>query len=161
MIGINVNNSLGEVEKILSEGDRKQAKLIHILQQIQEEYGYLPEELLREISKELTIPLSEIYSVASFYKMFSFKPKGKNTVRVCLGTACYVKGSNKILQALEQEFKVKTGDTTDDLTMTLERVCCIGCCGLAPVSMINDEVIGEIFDGKRVQDLILKIKSKG
>lgn len=152
---------LGEVEKTLSERDRKQAKLIHILQQIQEEYGYLPEEILTELSKELTVPLSEIYSIASFYKMFSFKPKGKNTVRVCLGTACYVKGSNKILQALEQEFKVKTGDTTDDLTMTLEKVRCIGCCGLAPVSMINDEVIGEIFDGKRVQDLILKIKSKG
>lgn len=156
-----VESTAGDIGEILPERDKKRALLIHVLQQIQEEVGYLPEDILIQLSKHLSIPLSEIYSIASFYKMFYFKPKGKNIVRVCLGTACYVKGSKKILQALEQEFKVKTGETTDDLLMTLERVGCIGCCGLAPVTTINDEVVSEIVGGKKIQDLIIKIKSRG
>lgn len=157
----NLNIESTDIGDILSERDKKRAVLIHTLQQIQEEMGYLPEDILIQLSKHLSLPLSEIYSIASFYKMFYFKPRGKNIVRVCLGTACYVKGSKKILQALEQEFKIKTGQTTDDLTMTLERVGCIGCCGLAPVTTINDEVVSEIVGGKKIQDLIIKIKSRG
>lgn len=156
---LNIESMPSDIGEILSERDKKRAVLIHVLQQIQEEVGYLPEDILIQLSKYLSIPLSEIYSIASFYKMFYFKPRGKNIVRVCLGTACYVKGSKKILQALEQEFKVKTGETTDDLTMTLERVGCIGCCGLAPVTTINDEVVSEIIGGKKIQDLIIKIKT--
>lgn len=158
---LNIETTAGDIGEILPERDKKRAVLIHLLQQIQEEFGYLPENILTQLSKQLSIPISEVYSIASFYKMFYFKPRGKNIVRVCLGTACYVKGSKKILQALEQEFKVKTGETTDDLTMTLERVGCIGCCGLAPVTTINDEIVGEIIGGKKIQDLIIKIKSKG
>lgn len=157
----NLNIESTDIGDILSERDKKRAVLIHTLQQIQEEMGYLPEDILIQLSKHLSLPLSEIYSIASFYKMFYFKPRGKNIVRVCLGTACYVKGSKKILQALEQEFKIKTGQTTDDLTMTLERVGCIGCCGLAPVTTINNEVVSEIVGGKKIQDLIIKIKSRG
>ena len=126
--------------------------LIQTLQQIQEDNGYLPEDVLKKLSKNLNIALCEIYSVASFYKMFHFKPRGKKVVKVCLGTACYVSGSKKVLNILENEFNVKNGETTDDLAMTLETVGCVGCCGLAPVATINEDVIGEIIGKKSWRD---------
>jgi NADH-quinone oxidoreductase subunit E len=113
---------------------------------------------LQKLSKKLNIALSEIYSVASFYKMFHFKPRGKKVVRVCLGTACYVRGSKKLLNILENEFNVKNGETTDDLAMTLETVGCVGCCGLAPVATINEDVIGEIVGKKKLEGLVNSIK---
>ena len=155
---INVDEQIGEVGMILGGQEMKTGILIHALQQIQEDVGYLPEELLRRLSRKLTIPLSEIYSVASFYKMFHFKPRGKKVVRVCLGTACYVRGSKKVLTALENEFQVKSGETTEDLAMTLETVGCVGCCGLAPVTTINDEVIGEVIGDKRTGRLVNEIR---
>jgi NADH:ubiquinone oxidoreductase subunit E len=154
---IDIDQEIGEVGKLLGEQDRKKGILIHALQQIQEDSGYLPEDELRKLSKTLSIPLSEIYSVASFYKMFHFKPRGKKIVRVCLGTACYVRGSKNVLNALENEFNVHNGETTEDLRMTLETVGCVGCCGLAPVATINDDVIGEI-GGKKLEVLVRSIK---
>jgi NADH-quinone oxidoreductase subunit E len=118
--------------------------LIHALQEIQMEHNYLPEEKLRELSKNLNIPLAEIYSTASFYKHFYFKPRGKNIVCVCVGTACHVRGASKVLERLEEDFGVKEGETTGDMSMTLETVGCVGCCGLAPVITVNNEVIGEL-----------------
>jgi NADH:ubiquinone oxidoreductase subunit E len=154
---IDVDQEIGEVGNLLGEQEKKKGILIHALQQIQEESGYLPEEELRRLSRTLSIPLSEIYSVASFYKMFHFKPRGKKIVRVCLGTACYVRGSKKVLTALESEFNVRSGETTEDLRMTLETVGCVGCCGLAPVATVNDDVIGEI-GGKKLETLLITIK---
>jgi NADH:ubiquinone oxidoreductase subunit E len=154
---IDVDQEIGEVGNLLGEQEKKKGILIHALQQIQEESGYLPEEELRKLSRTLSIPLSEIYSVASFYKMFHFKPRGKKIVRVCLGTACYVRGSKKVLTALESEFNVRSGETTEDLRMTLETVGCVGCCGLAPVATVNDDVIGEI-GGKKLETLLITIK---
>jgi NADH:ubiquinone oxidoreductase subunit E len=150
---------MGEVGRILNEQAKKRGVLIHALQQIQLDYGYLAEDLLRQLSLNLDIPLSDIYSVASFYKMFHFKPRGKKIVRVCLGTACYVRGSKKVLNALETEFQVGNGETTADLLMTLETVGCIGCCGLAPVATINENVVGEIIGEKHVEKLIRSIKT--
>lgn len=155
---INIDEQIGEVGRVISRQEANRGILIHALQQIQEEEGYLPEEVLRKLSKKLNIALSEIYSVASFYKMFHFKPRGKKIVKVCLGTACYVRGSKKVLTTLETEFNVKSGDTTDDLAMTLETVGCVGCCGLAPVITINDEVIGELIGEKKIEALIKSIK---
>ncbi|NWF98388.1 MAG: NADH-quinone oxidoreductase subunit NuoE [Nitrospirae bacterium] len=155
---IDVDNEVGEVSEILSQNEKTKGILIHVLQQIQEDMGYLPDEVLRKLSKKLNIPLSEIYSVASFYKMFHFKPRGKKVVRVCLGTACYVRGSKKVLNMLENEFGIKSGDTTEDLTMTLETVGCVGCCGLAPVATINDNVVGEIIGNKKLEKLIDDIR---
>ncbi|NWF75723.1 MAG: NAD(P)H-dependent oxidoreductase subunit E [Nitrospirae bacterium] len=155
---INIDEQIGGVSRIIGEQEARRGILIHALQQIQEEEGYLPEEVLRKLSKKLNIALSEIYSVASFYKMFHFKPRGRKIVKVCLGTACYVRGSKKILTALETEFNVKSGDTTDDLAMTLETVGCVGCCGLAPVTTINDEVTGELIGEKKIEALIKSIK---
>jgi NADH:ubiquinone oxidoreductase subunit E len=116
---IDIDQKIGEVGRILSEQEKKKGILIHVLHQIQEDQGYLPEDVLKRLSKSLGIPLSEIYSVASFYKMFHFKPRGKKIVKVCLGTACYVRGSKKVLSALETEFNVHSGETTDDRAMTL------------------------------------------
>jgi NADH:ubiquinone oxidoreductase subunit E len=155
---IDVDEKIGEVGRILSEVEKKRGVLIHALQQIQEDNGFLPEDALRTLSRNLDIPLSEIYGVATFYKMFHFKPRGKKVVRVCLGTACYVRGSKKVLTRLENEFEVKSGETTEDLAMTLETVGCVGCCGLAPVSVINDEVMGEIIGEKKIEKLISLIR---
>jgi NADH:ubiquinone oxidoreductase subunit E len=156
---INIDEEIGEISKILSDHERNKGILVHALQQIQKDNSYLPGDVLRKLSINLGIPLAEIYSVASFYKMFHFKPRGKKIVKVCLGTACYVRGSKRLLNALETEFQINSGETTEDLAMTLETVGCVGCCGLAPVSTIDDEVIGEIIGEKRINNLICLVKA--
>jgi len=155
---LEVNKEIGEVGTILNDQEMKRGILIHALHHMQEHNGYLPGDELKKLSQKLYIPLSEIYSVASFYKMFHFKPRGKKVVKVCLGTACYVRGSKKLLTALESEFHVKSGETTEDLAITLETVGCVGCCGLAPVATINDEVTGEIVGDKRTVRLVNEIR---
>jgi NADH:ubiquinone oxidoreductase subunit E len=157
---LDVEKRIGEIGGILEEREKNRGVLIQTLHQIQEDNGYLPEDVLKKLSESLNMALSEIYSVASFYKMFHFKPRGKKVVKVCLGTACYVRGSKKVLNALENEFKVKNGETTEDLAMTLETVGCVGCCGLAPVSTINEEVIGEIIGKKKMEKLVRSIKEE-
>jgi NADH-quinone oxidoreductase subunit E len=157
---MDVNREMGEIGNILPGRSKKKGIVIHALQQIQKELRYLPIDALTELSKHLDMPLSEIYSVASFYKMFHFKPRGEKVVKVCLGTACYVRGSKKVLTALENEFEIKNGETTEDLTLTLETVGCVGCCGLAPVATINDEVTGEIVGSKKLEGLINSIRQK-
>lgn len=157
---IDINEQIGEVGKILGSQEKKRGILIHALHQIQEDNGYLPEDVLKRLSKNLSLSLAEIYSVASFYKMFHFKPRGRKIIRVCLGTACYVRGSKKVLTTLENEFNVKNGETTEDLAMTLETVGCVGCCGLAPVTTINEDVIGEIVGEKKIETLISSIKEE-
>lgn len=154
---LNVDEVIGRVGKILSEHDRKKGVLIHSFQKIQEEYGYLPEDVLNQLAKKLSLPLAEIYSVASFYKQFHFSPRGKKVVRVCTGTACHVRGAQKVLTTLENEFGVRDGETTADLAMTLETVGCVGCCGLAPVATVNEDVVGDI-NKKKLKDLISSIK---
>lgn len=156
---INVDEHIGEVGRILGEADKKKGILIHVLQQIQEDNGYLPGNVLKNLSKKLNLPLAEIYSVATFYKQFHFKPRGRKIVKVCMGTACYVRGAKGILNTIEGRFNIKAGETTEDLAMTLETVGCIGCCGLAPVAMVNDEVKGEIGT-KKLERLISRIKEE-
>jgi len=151
---IDVAEQMGEVGRILREYDRKKGILIHALLAIQEDHGYLPEDVLRRLSKKLDLPLAEIYSVASFYKQFHFTPRGRKVVRVCMGTACYVRGAKKVLSTLEERFNIKVGETTEDLAMTLETVGCIGCCGLAPVATVNEDVVGEI--GLKKLDRLIK-----
>ncbi len=156
---IDVDEQIGKLGGIIDEQGKKRGVLIHMLQQIQEDVGYLQEDVLMKLSKKLNLSLSEIFSVASFYKMFHFKPRGKKVVRVCLGTACYVRGSQKVLKALENEFNIKNGETTEDLAVTLETVGCVGCCGLAPVTTINDDVTGEIIGNKKLEGLVSSIKA--
>ncbi|MEW6409294.1 MAG: NAD(P)H-dependent oxidoreductase subunit E, partial [Nitrospirota bacterium] len=141
---IDADEIIGHIGEVLTENQKKRGILIHAFQRIQEKYNYLPEDVLKTLSQRLNIPLSDIYSTASFYKQFYFTPRGKNIVKICMGTACHVRGGKKVLDALEKEFDIKQGETTYDLSMTLETVGCIGCCGLAPVATINEEIIGEI-----------------
>lgn len=153
-MNLKVDELMGNLGGVLSETQKKRGVLIHAFQQIQKEHNYLPEEELTKLSRYLGIPLSDVYSTATFYKQFYFSPRGRTIVRVCTGTACHVRGADKILQEIKKDFNIKEGETTPDLAMTLETVGCIGCCGLAPVATINEEVVGEINEGKL--DVIVK-----
>jgi len=157
---LEVNDILGNIGDVLTETQKKKAVLIHALHRIQEEHNYLPEEELKRLSKALDLPLSDVYSTATFYKQFYFSPRGRKIVRVCTGTACHVRGAEKVLTTLKTSFGIREGETTPDLSMTLETVGCIGCCGLAPVATINEEVVGEL-DDQKIQGIIDEIKKDG
>jgi NADH-quinone oxidoreductase subunit E len=118
--------------------------LIPVLQEAQNIYGYLPADALERIAQELSIPFSEVFGVVTFYSQFHLKPRGRNIIRVCLGTACHVLGGSKIMDALKDALGVDNGGTTDDLRYTLESVACIGACGLAPCIMVNDDTHGRL-----------------
>ncbi|KJR41449.1 NADH:ubiquinone oxidoreductase, 24 kDa subunit [Candidatus Magnetoovum chiemensis] len=153
---INIDEVIGNVSGILGEYEKKKGILITTLHRIQEEEGYLPEYSLRQLSHKIGLSLAEIYSVASFYKQFHFKPRGKKIVRVCTGTACHVRGASKVVDGLEGHFHIKAGNTTEDRKMTLETVGCVGCCGLAPVVTVNEDVVGAV-GVKKLKDLIKDI----
>ena len=116
--------------------------LIQMLNEIQEHFGYVPEEAQKELSKFLNIPMAEIYGVVTFYSRFSLVPKGKYAISVCMGTACFVKGSQKIMDRLLERLKIDVGETTPDGKFTIEETRCVGACGLAPVFTVNGEVYG-------------------
>ena len=120
------------------------SSLIPLLQEVQSEFGYLPESALQEVADFVGMPLSRVYGVATFYNQFRLKPLGENIIRVCRGTACHVKNSSNILLALENALNVKAGGTTRDKKFTIEIVNCIGACSIAPVITINDEYFGRI-----------------
>ena len=134
-----------------------QGNLMQSLHKAQEIFGYLPIEVQKFISYELDVPLAEVYGVATFYTQFSIEPKGKHKIGVCLGTACYVKGSQQVLDKLSKELKVKVGQTTADNMFTLEATRCLGCCGLAPVMMIDGDVYGKL-EPKKIPDILSKYK---
>jgi len=118
--------------------------LVSILQDIQAEYKYLPQEALEEVSRILEVPLTRVYSVATFFKSFSLVPRGRHLVNVCLGTACHVRGAVRILETIERELGIKTGETTKDLKYSLERVNCVGACALGPVVIVDEEYVGDM-----------------
>lgn len=118
--------------------------LMPIMQKAQDLFGYLPEEVQNVIAKELDIPVGDVYGVATFYAQFNLEPQGKYNIGLCLGTACYVKGAQKVLEAIEKELGVVSGKTTADGRFTFNATRCLGACGLAPVMMINDEVYGRL-----------------
>ena len=117
--------------------------LIQILNEVQEHYGYIPKHAQKSISEFLNIPMAEIYGVITFYSRFTLKPKGKYNIAVCLGTACFVKGSEKVLDKAKEILKIDVGETTEDGKFSLEATRCIGACGLAPVFTVNEEVYGK------------------
>ena len=138
---------------ILSQFNRDRGNLIPILQQVQQEFGYLPQEAMQLVADFLHISNSTVYSVSTFYTQFKFTPSGKNIIRVCRGTACHVRGVAKILSEIEKQLGIKPGETTGDLKYSLETVACIGACALAPVTVINDNVYGRITTDKIAQIL--------
>lgn len=129
---------------ILAKFAGKKGTLIPILQETQDVYGYLPEQALHYIADKTQTPISQIYGVVTFYSQFHLKPRGRNIIRVCQGTACHVRGANAIMKAVEEYLGVGVGKTTPDLRFTFETVACIGACGLAPVMMINDDTHGRL-----------------
>jgi NADH-quinone oxidoreductase subunit E len=139
---------LDEIDKIIDKYQGEQGVLIQVLLDVQREYNWLPENALRRVSERLGVAFSEVYRVASFYKAMSLTPKGRHLVRVCLGTACHVRGGPKILDKLERLLDIKTGETTQDMKFTLERVNCLGCCALGPVIVVDEEAHGKLTSAK-------------
>jgi len=156
---INVQEEMGIMGDALSDEQKRRAVLIHAFHKVQKENNYLPEDKLIALSKELNIPLSDVYSTASFYKQFHFKPRGKNIVCVCVGVACHVRGAQEVVRGFENAFGIKAGETTEDLSVTLETVGCIGCCGLAPAVVVNEEIMGEVTPTKTA-DIIDGVREK-
>lgn len=146
-----------KVSEILEKYARDESSLIAMLQDLQEEYSYLPRQALEQISREMDVPLSRILSLATFFRAFSLKPKGKHPIHVCLGTACHVRGAQLVLEKFERELGIKSGETSEDLLFSLDAVRCLGCCGLAPVVMVGEEVHGKVTQTK-VPGIIKKYK---
>ena len=133
-----------EIDKIANKYRDDRSALIQVLLDVQNEYNWLPEAALRRIGERLGVAFSEIYRVASFYKALSLTPRGRHQVRVCLGTACHVRGAPRILEKVEQALNIKAGDTTQDMKFTLDRVNCLGCCALGPVMVVDGEAHGKL-----------------
>jgi NADP-reducing hydrogenase subunit HndA len=133
-----------KLDAIVEKYKDTRGALIQVLHEVQEVYGYLPLEVQRAISEKMNIPLAEIYGVVSFYTQFSIYPKGKYQINVCMGTACYVKGANEILDKFRTRLSIDVGECTEDGMFSLEACRCIGACGLAPVVTINEDVYGKL-----------------
>ncbi len=150
------------LKKLFEEYQPIKDNLIQMLNEIQEHYGYVPMEVQKELSEFLSIPMAEIYGVVTFYSRFSLKPKGKYNISVCLGTACFVKGSQKIMDRLLERLKIQPGETTKDGLFSIEETRCVGACGLAPVFTVNGEVYGKATVQKldQVLDELIKNNQK-
>ena len=139
---------------ILQGVERKRENLIPLLQKIQEELGYLPSQAMLEVARFLNIPDIDVYSVATFYNQFRLTPPGKHSIRVCMGTACHVKGGHITLAAWQRRLKIESGETTPDREFDLDTVACVGCCAMAPVTVVDHKVEGKA-DPTRVDGILL------
>ncbi|WP_342566208.1 NADH-quinone oxidoreductase subunit NuoE [Paenibacillus sp. FSL R7-0345] len=138
------DRKLEQIKLAIDQFKQMKGALIPVLHEVQDVYGFLPEPVLQVVSAELDLPMSEIYGVASFYHFFSLTPKGEHVIHVCMGTACYIKGAQGILDRLSTELKVPVQGTTEDNKFTLEATRCLGACGLAPVLTIGEKVHGRL-----------------
>jgi NADH:ubiquinone oxidoreductase subunit E len=148
---------LAPLDEVLNLYQGEQGAVIPVLQRAQSIYGYLPADVLQHIAKRLGVPLSQVYGVATFYAQFYLAKRGRNSVRCCDGTACHVRGAARILSTLENSVGIKAGETTPDYRVTLEVVYCLGACGLSPVAVINNQVIGRLVPEKLVE-LVRELK---
>lgn len=139
----NCNGEDPKLKEILEQYVQDKSNLIQILNDVQNYYGYIPERAQKEISEYLNVPMAEVYGVITFYSRFTLKPKGKNHIAICLGTACFVKGSERILDRAKERLHIDVGETSKDGKYSLEATRCIGACGLAPVFTVNGEVYGK------------------
>lgn len=137
-----------DISRLIEKYRGSDGGLIPLLQEAQDQVGYLPREVLEQIATGLGLSLAKVLGVATFYSQFHLEPRGKNIIRICMGTACHVRGAPAVLAALEKELGIKPGETTPDLQFTLESVACIGACGLAPVITVNDDTHGKMTPEK-------------
>lgn len=144
---------VSKLDEVLGRYEGERGSLIPILQDVQDIFGYLPKEALSYVSERLNLPLSRIYGVLTFYSQFYLEPRGRNTIKLCLGTACHVRGAPRVLRKLEELLEIKEGETTRDLKFTLETVRCLGTCFLAPVMMINQNYYGKLTP-QRVEKIL-------
>jgi NADH-quinone oxidoreductase subunit E len=139
-----MNDTSAVVKSILDKWNYDSSCLISILLDIQSEYNYLPQEALVQVSDELGVPLIKVYSVATFYKVFSLEPRGKHLINICVGTACHVRGGRRLVDRVEKTLSIGVGETTPDMQFTLETVRCLGACALGPVVVVDDEYHGHM-----------------
>lgn len=133
-----------KVDALIDEYAGKKEQLISLLQDIQAEFNYLPRDVLIRASQKLDIPLSQVFSVATFFRAFSLKPRGRHLITVCAGTACHVRGGHRLIDKLQRDYGLKPGETTEDLRFTLETVNCLGCCALGPVAVIDGKYHSQV-----------------
>ena len=148
---------LEQIKTDLAEIGNDRSKLIPILQFVQQKLAYLPGEAIHLVADHLDISSSEVYGVATFYNQFRFNPPGKNPIKVCLGTACHVKGGDIILENFERKLDIREGETTPDREFSVDRVACVGCCALAPVTVVGETVHGHMQPSK-VEGLVLRTR---
>ena len=141
---VDIPENFERLQEVIDEYKGKSGSLIPVLQKAQEIFGYLPLEVQKKIAEGLKVPMSRVYGVSTFYAQFTLEPRGEHTIGLCMGTACYVRGSNKILEKLKEELGIDVGGTTEDKKFTLEATRCLGACGLAPVMMIDENVYGRL-----------------
>ncbi len=155
-MSVKVNKQVKQkVEEVLSNYQHEEGMLVSILQDVQKAYNYLPKDALTEVAHKMNIPMTQVYSVATFFRAFNLQPRGRHIINCCLGTACHVRGGIRVLERLEQELKIARGGTTPDLKFTLETVNCVGACALGPNVIIDGEYWGEMTPDK-VKPLIGK-----
>ena len=146
-----------KVKDVLKQFDKSKSNLIPLLQAIQKEEGYISPESVKEVGHHLSVSENYVYGVASFYAQFRFTRPGKHTIKVCLGTACHVRGGERVLENIEEDLKIKGSETTPDHKFSLERVACFGCCALAPVMVVDEKVYGSMTPAK-AREILLKYK---
>lgn len=138
----------------------KKENLISILHHAQELFGYLPHKVQWHIAQKLDIPSAKVYGVVSFYSFFTMKPRGKHVANICMGTACFVRGAEKLQDEVEKQLGIKTGQTTPDQLFSLESLRCIGACGLAPVLMIDDKVYGQLHEPEKIEQVLAEYRTE-
>jgi NADH:ubiquinone oxidoreductase subunit E len=146
-----------KIDTIIKSYDKSEESLLAILQDFQRAFQYVPEEGMKRLAKVMSVPESKIYAMGTFYKALSLKPRGRHTCKVCMGTACHLKGSGQILETIERELKVKRNSTTDDQRFTIESVNCVGACAMAPVVVVDEDYSGHVRQSK-VMDFLDKYK---
>jgi NADH-quinone oxidoreductase subunit E len=144
-----------KVENLIESYIDKKEQLISLLQDVQAEFNYIPQDVLVRISQKLEIPLSQVFSVATFFQAFSLKPRGRHTITICLGTACHIKGGQRLVDKIERDYNVKPGETTEDMRFSLETANCLGCCALGPIMVIDGK-----YESKVTPDKLDKILKK-
>jgi NADH-quinone oxidoreductase subunit E len=149
-----LESNAAKVEKLIESYIDKKEQLISLLQDVQAEFNYIPQDVIVRISQKLDIPLSQVFSVATFFQAFSLKPRGRHTITVCLGTACHIRGGQRLVDKIERDFNLKPGESTEDMRFSLETANCLGCCALGPVVVIDGKYESKVTPDKL--DKILK-----